>query len=77
MSDVIVYSTPSCPYCKMAKEYLKSKNIEFEDVDVSANMERAMEMIRKSGQQGVPVLDIKGKIIIGFNKPEIDATLGL
>lgn len=77
MSDVIVYSTPSCPYCQMAKEYLKSKNIEFEDVDVSANMERAMEMIRKSGQQGVPVLDIKGKIIIGFNKPEIDATLGL
>jgi len=77
MSDIIVYSTPSCPYCQMAKEYLKSKNIEFEDVDVSANMERAMEMIRKSGQQGVPVLDIKGKIIIGFNKPEIDATLGL
>jgi len=77
MSDVIVYSTSSCPYCQMAKEYLKSKNIEFEDVDVGSNMDRAMEMIRKSGQQGVPVLDIKGKVIVGFNKPEIDSVLGL
>jgi glutaredoxin len=59
----------------MAKEYLKSKNIEFEDVDVGSNMERAMEMIQKSGQQGVPVLDVNGKVIIGFNKPAIDQAL--
>jgi glutaredoxin-like YruB-family protein len=77
MSDVIVYSTKSCPYCKMVTEYLKSKNIEFEYVDVGVDMERAMEMIKKSGQQGVPVLDIKGKIVVGFNKPEIDKYLGL
>jgi len=77
MSDVIVYSTSSCPYCQMAKEYLRSKNIEFEDVDVGSDMNRAMEMIRKSGQQGVPVIDIKGKIIVGFNKPAIDESLGL
>ena len=77
MNDIIIYSTASCPYCQMAKEYLKSKNIEFEDVDVSTDMNRAMEMIRKSGQQGVPVLDIKGKIIVGFNKSAIDESLGL
>lgn len=75
MSKIIVYSTNSCPYCVMVKEYLKSKNIEFEDVDVSQDMNRAMEMIHKSGQQGVPVIDINGKIIVGFNKPEIDASL--
>jgi glutaredoxin len=61
----------------MAKEYLKQNNIEFEDVNVSNDQERAIEMIRKSGQQGVPVLDINGKIIIGFNKPEIDKSLNL
>jgi glutaredoxin-like YruB-family protein len=75
MNNVIVYSTKSCPYCVMAKEYLKSKNIEFEDVDVGSNMERAMEMIQKSGQQGVPVLDVNGQVIIGFNKPAIDQAL--
>ncbi|MDD4049807.1 MAG: glutaredoxin domain-containing protein [Candidatus ainarchaeum sp.] len=75
MNNVTVYSTKSCPYCVMAKEYLKSKNIEFEDVDVGSNMERAMEMIQKSGQQGVPVLDVNGQVIIGFNKPAIDQAL--
>lgn len=77
MNKIIVYSADSCPYCAMAKEYLKQNNIEFEDVNVSNDQERAIEMIRKSGQQGVPVLDINGKIIIGFNKPEIDKSLNL
>ncbi len=75
MNNIIVYSTKSCPYCVMAKEYLKSKNITFEDVDVGSDMTRAMEMIRKSGQQGVPVLDVNGQIIIGFNRPAIDNAL--
>ncbi len=75
MNNVIVYSTKSCPYCVMAKEYLKSKNIVFEDVDVGSDMTRAMEMIKKSGQQGVPVIEVNGKIIVGFNKPEIDSAL--
>ena len=77
MANVIVYSTQSCPYCMMVKEYLKSNNIEFEDVDVGSNQERAIEMVKKSGQQGVPVVDIDGKIIVGFNKPEIQNSLGL
>jgi glutaredoxin 3 len=75
MNTVIIYSTKTCPYCVMAKEYLKSKNVSFEDVDVAQDTNKAMEMIRKSGQQGVPVLDVNGKVIVGFNKVEIDSAL--
>ena len=74
--SVIVYSTTACPYCNMAKAYLKEKGVEFEAIDVSQNPEKAQEMIEKSGQQGVPVLDINGKIIIGFDKAKIDEALG-
>ena len=74
-NKVIVYSTAHCPYCKMAKEYLTQRGVKFEDVDVGADRARAMEMVRKSGQMGVPVLDINGQIIVGFNKPAIDAAL--
>ncbi len=69
---VKVYSTPTCPYCVMAKKYLDSKGIPYEDIDVSRDREAAMEMIRKSGQRGVPVLDINGSIVVGFNQAEID-----
>ena len=70
MSDkkVVVYSTPTCPYCNMVKEFLKEKSIPFEDVNVAEDMEKAKEMIEKSGQQGVPVVEIEGKIIVGFQK---------
>ncbi len=72
---VTVYSTPTCPYCVLAKQYLTSKNIPFEDVDVSQDQARAFEMVQKSGQMGVPVLDINGQVIVGFNKPAIDQLL--
>lgn len=72
---VIVYSTPTCPWCHVAKDFLKSKGVEFEDVDVASDQKRAQEMIQKSGQMGVPVLDIGGKIIIGFDKPAIEEAL--
>ena len=75
MAKVIVYSTPTCPYCRMAKEYLKGRKVKYEDVDVSANRKKAEEMIRKSGQMGVPVLDMGGKIIVGFDREAIDAAL--
>lgn len=74
-NKVIVYSTQSCPYCVMVKDYLRNKGIAFEDVDVGANREKAMEMIQKSGQMGVPVIDINGQVIVGFNKMAIDAAL--
>jgi glutaredoxin 3 len=72
---VKVYSTPSCPWCIVAKNYLASKNVPYEDVDVSRNREAAMEMIQKSGQRGVPVLDINGSIVVGFDQATIDTLI--
>ncbi|RMD50899.1 NrdH-redoxin [Candidatus Parcubacteria bacterium] len=74
---VIVYSTPTCPFCKMAKEFLTENNVEFEDVDVSADQERAREMVEKSQQMGVPVIDIDGQIVIGFDQSKLKELLGL
>jgi len=74
---VIVYSTPSCPYCIMAKDYLKEKNISFTSYDVSTDSVKASEMISKSGQRGVPVIDINGTIIVGFDKNRINSLLNL
>lgn len=73
---IIVYSTTFCPYCKMAKEYLDQKGVSYKDVNVQEDDEAAAEMIRKSGQMGVPVLDINGKIIVGFNREAIDEAIG-
>ncbi len=75
MSKIIVYSTKMCPYCTMLKDFLKQKNIEFEAVDVGEDREKAEEMIRKSGQMGVPQIEINGKIIVGFNKQAIEKEL--
>ncbi len=72
---VIVYSTPTCPYCHKAKDYLTEKGVEFEDVDVAKDQDRAKEMVEKSGQMGVPVLDINGTIIVGFDKAKMDEAL--
>ncbi len=72
---VKVYSTPTCPYCNMAKQYLKSKQIEFEDINVAADQEAARDMVEKSGQMGVPVIDIGGTIIVGFDQEAIEKAL--
>ena len=72
-----VYSTPTCPYCVQVKEFLKEKNQEFEEIDVAADPKAAQEMIDKSGQMGVPVVDIDGETIIGFNKPKMMELLGI
>ena len=73
--NVVVYSTPTCPFCVRAKQYLKDNNIQFEDIDVSENEEKAQEMIKKSGQMGVPVIEIGGKFIVGFDKDKIKEAL--
>lgn len=70
-----VYSTPACPYCYALKSYLKDRGFEFEDIDVSLDREAAKEMIMKSGQMGVPVADINGQIVIGFDREKIDELL--
>jgi glutaredoxin-like YruB-family protein len=75
--SVKVYSTPTCPWCIRVKQFLKENNIAFEDMDVSANQEAAQEMIRKTGQMGVPVLEIEGEIIVGFDKERIKQALGI
>ena len=66
-----VYSTPACAYCVTLKKFLTGKGIEFENIDVSEKEESLQEMIDKSGQMGVPVIDIDGQIIVGFNKEKI------
>jgi glutaredoxin-like YruB-family protein len=74
---VIVFSTPTCTYCNMAKQYFRQKHVKFTDVDVSRDMSAARDMLRRSGQAGVPVIDIGGKIVVEFNRPKIDQLLGL
>lgn len=75
--NIKVYTTESCPYCHMVKDFLKENNLKFEEVDVGSDIKQAQEMIKKSGQMSVPVIDIDGKIIIGFDKSKIKETLGI
>jgi len=74
---VIVYSTESCPWCHKAKDFLKKNNIEFEDINVGKDQEKAKEMVEKSGQMGVPVIEIDGEIVIGFDESKIKKLLHL
>ena len=72
---VKVYSTPTCPWCKLTKQFLKDSKIAFKDIDVSTDQAAAKEMIQKSGQMGVPVIDIDGKLSIGFDKEALKKLL--
>jgi glutaredoxin 3 len=72
MEKVKVYSTPTCPWCHRVKEYLEVKGIKFKDIDVTKNQEAAQEMVKKSGQMGVPQIEINGKMIVGFDQEAID-----
>ena len=77
MKNVIIYSTSTCPWCIRAKQFLKDNNVQYADFDVSSNSEKAEEMTQKSGQMGVPVVDIEGTIIVGFDKEKIKQALGI
>jgi len=72
---VIVYSTGTCPYCTMAKKYLDSKKVSYEEIRVDENPAEAMKMFGKSGQMGVPQIEINGKMIVGFDRNRIDLLL--
>ncbi|TSC74632.1 MAG: Glutaredoxin-related protein [Parcubacteria group bacterium Gr01-1014_44] len=76
-AKIEIYTTPSCAYCHMAKEYFKSKNLVFQEYDVMKDAQKRQEMITETGQMGVPVIKINGKIVIGFNKGKINELLGL
>ena len=75
--NVKVYSTATCPWCIRAKQFLKENNIDFQNIDVSEDQQVADELMRKSGQMGVPVLDIEGEVIVGFDRERIKSALGL
>ena len=75
--EIKVYSTPTCPYCKMAKDYLSSKGISFKGFDVSQDKTALDEMIKVSGQMGVPVITINGEVVVGFDKDRIDSLISV
>ena len=72
---VKIYTTTTCPYCKMAKEFFKNNNVKYEEINVENDEKAAEEMIEKSGQMGVPVIDVNGKIIVGFDEPALREAL--
>lgn len=74
-AKVKVYSTTWCVYCKMAKEYFKSKNVAFEEVNVENDRDAAMALVERTGQAGVPVIDIGEQTIMGFDREKIDLAL--
>jgi glutaredoxin 3 len=74
---VVVFTTPSCPWCNRAKSYLRERHVSFREVDVSRNASAARDLVRKTGQMGVPVVEIDGRPIVGFDQPQIDRLLGL
>lgn len=77
MANITIYSTPTCAFCKKAKEYLTSKDIAYTEIDVMADQSKVQELVEKSGQMGVPVIDVDGKIIVGFDKAKLDELLGI
>ena len=77
MPEVKIYSTPTCVYCRLAKQYFSDNGVKYVEYNVADDYDKAVEMFEKSGQQGVPVIDVNGKIIVGFDKPAIKGALGL
>ena len=77
MKNVIIYSTPTCHFCQMAKEFFKANNVAYTEYNVASDLEKRKEMIDKSGQMGVPVIIIDDELTVGFNQPKIAKLLGL
>ena len=77
MKKVTIYSTPTCHYCVLAKDFFKAKGIKYEEFNVGADLEKRKEMVEKSGQMGVPVIDIEGDIVVGFDEAQVSNLLGI
>ena len=77
MKNVTIYSTPTCHFCHLAKDFFKEKNVPYTEYNVASDLEKRKEMVAKSGQMGVPVIVIGDDFIVGFNKPKIIQLLGL
>lgn len=74
---VLVFTTPTCPWCQRAKSYLRSKSVPFKEVDVSRDQQAARDLVRRTGQMGVPVIEIDGRPVVGFDQRQVDRLLGL
>ncbi len=74
---VIIFTTPTCSWCRAAKQYLRQKGIRFKEIDVSRDQRAAQDMLRRTGQMGVPVLLIDNRPVVGFDRAKIDRLLGL
>lgn len=77
MNNITIYSTPTCVYCKMAKAFFQKHNVQFVEKDVLADLEARKEMVAKSQQLGVPVIDVNGNIMVGFDEPHLSHLLGI
>ena len=77
MPNVTIYSTPTCHFCHMAKDFFREKNVAYVEYNVASDIEKRKEMVEKSGQMGVPVIIIGDDLIVGFDKPKITKLLGL
>ena len=77
MKNVLIYSTPTCTYCTMEKDFFKKNNITYTEFNVASDASRRKEMVEKSGQMGVPVIDIDGQVIVGFDKGTVADLLGV
>lgn len=77
MQNITIYSTPTCVYCNMAKTFFKANNVAFTDYNVATDLAKRKEMIDKTGQMGVPVIDLNGEIVVGFNEEKLKSTLGI
>jgi len=77
MSDIYVYTTPTCPYCQMTKDYLKSQDIDFKEINVQDDLDARKEMVDKSGQLGVPVTVFNSETVIGYDVEKLNKLLGL
>ncbi|MFA6432479.1 MAG: glutaredoxin family protein [Candidatus Paceibacterota bacterium] len=77
MKEVTIYSTPTCVYCNMAKSFFKTNGVSYTEHNVASDLEKRKEMIDKTGQMGVPVIDVGGEIVVGFDEPRLRSTLGI
>ena len=77
MKNVTIYSTPTCVYCNMAKNFFKSNNVSYTEHNVASDLDKRKEMIEMTGQMGVPVINIDGMPIVGFDEPKVRAALGI
>ena len=73
---VAVYSTPTCPYCRQVKDYLSEKGVEYAEHNVATDLEARNAMVRKSGQLGVPVIEVGDEVVVGFNRAKLDELVG-